>query len=311
MKGITPVLLAVLCLGVSNCSDLTDTELQVREQYRVESAVGSVPAGLILVSDALQGSIWSYDTKTQEVALFHHFAENGNYDIKYSGPNTLVIANCNGRIDQLDLRSGEVTTLSDDPELGFTIEVAVSHRGVYYITDHGGDEWAGIMSFDVRTGQVDMIAQWNPDDPTGPLSGNPDGIIEDTRGKVLVVSGTRVYRLSPKSKSIEILADIPDHRLTGIVFTRDGALIVASGDPAAVFQVDPNTGAYSTLFEGEPLQFPADVAVDVHGNVYVIDPEATGLYVIEGKTGTIRELYTGTPFQDVVDILLTPFTGRQ
>ncbi len=113
----------------------------------------------------------------------------------------------------------------------------------------------------------------------------------------------------------EILTEIPGHFLNGLVLTKDNRLIVASVVPAAIFEVDPATGAFSPIYEGAPLRNPEDVAIDNKGNIYILDSDflrsfpdfRPSLYVIRTGSTVPELLHEQFPFNDVVDILLGSF----
>lgn len=264
----------------------------------------------ILISST-NGKIYEYRFATDSVTEIHAFAETGNFDIQYQLPNQqeMVIANLvQGRIERFDRSTGQLTTLSADPALNGPIGVAVGRRGVYYVAGHDGS----VAALDSGSGTVDILATQGPD-----FDGEPDGIVLDRRGNVVFTTHAgRVYRIDPSDGSIEMLADIAGARLNGVVLDRHGDLIIAAHDgmlgPAgAIYHVDSESGAVSTLYEGLPLRSPEDVAVDSAGNVYVIDSDFqdefgdhnAALYVLR-PDGSLDLLADGLE-GDVVDILLT------
>lgn len=290
----------------------------VSSQALAGAAPGGNPEG-ILISDT-QGVLRFLDLDTGGVTVFHEFAESGNFDIRYTSPSEIVIANLGqGRLDRFGLNSKQLTTVVGGPPLD-PIGVTASPKGFYYIADPGGQ----IYSYDVRAGTLAVLADQGP---FGEGFQNPDGIVQDHHGRVIFTEHSgRIYRITPGDGTVELLATIPGAALNGIVIVPGGDLIVAAHDasgPAsagAVYRVDPDTGMVTPLWVGLPFRDPEDVAVDSHGNVYVSDTDFQGafgpgnpaIYALRGGAGppeTLASAVDGDELGDIVDILLTPFTG--
>lgn len=274
------------------------------------AGAGGNPSG-VLISDA-HGKLHFFDLGTGELSVLHEFAEGGNFDIKHASPSELVIANLNqGRLDRFDLRTGSSSSLVPDGTVS-AIGVAVAPSGTYYVTDHSGS----VHAYDVRSGTLTLLADQGPE---GEGFCSPDGIVLDRRGRVIFTDHCgRVYRITPSTGAIEVVATIEGAALNGVVLDRRGRLVVAAHDApggSAVYRIHPDTGAVETLFQGLPLRDPEDVAVDQHGNVYILDSDFTqsfgdfdpALYVLRADTGSLERLVGLSG--DVVDLLLTPFTG--
>ncbi len=73
--------------------------------------------------------------------------------------------------------------------------------------------------------------------------------------------------------------------LGGVAATPGGKLIVAvGGKPAKLVQLDPSTGAASTLSSGGSLKTPRGIALDAAGDVMVAD-STTGVIAVSGQGG--------------------------
>lgn len=272
--------------------------------------------GWIIISDAT-GILWALNVETKETYKYHQFDESfwgGNFDIQYIGPKKLLIANYGCHcIGEFDLRTKELSIITDSL-LSSPIGVSVSPRGYYYIADHDGF----VLSYDLKTEIFEILADSGPNGETFDM---PDGIVEDKKGRVIMTDHSgRIYRITPKDKSIEIIAYLEGYSLNGVILTNKGQLIVASHNPPAIFKVDPDTGEYLNLYEGDPgdpLRNPEDIAIDSKGNMYILDSDfmhlyedfSPGIYVLGKGSSQLNTLYTGEPFQGVVDLLITPFRG--
>ena len=89
----------------------------------------------------------------------------------------------------------------------------------------------------------------------------------------------RVFRLPPTGGlgATELAASTLFGDPGGMTLLRDGRLAVADGTFGAVYAVDRATGAVSTLFSGDPLDFPSDVAQAPDGTLLVADAKTNVL----------------------------------
>lgn len=269
----------------------------------------------ILISDT-HGFLHFYDFDTGAVSQVYGFPYGQNFDIQYAnhGRSELVIANLDGRLDHLDLRSGQLTTLFEGAPLCGAIGVAVGGHGIYYVADPCG----AIYTYDSGSDTLTLLANQGPN---GEPFQNPDGILVDKEGRVVFGDhGGRLYRIEPSTGAVELLAMVPGASLNGMALERRGDLIVVAHDSAgpgsagAIYRVDPETGAATPLHVGLPLRDPEDVVLDQHGNAYIIDsdfqnafgPHNAGLFVLR-PDGTLEQLAQNLP-GDLTDILL--FRGR-
>ncbi len=264
--------------------------------------------GSLIASDA-QGVIWAFDLERHELRLVADLDTFNNFDIQYRRPFELVIANLGGALQQFNLLTHELTTLVQGPAIGHPIGVTVVPGEGYYFTDEFGAR--RVLRFDPRTESLEVVA-------TLTTGGSFDGIAHDASGRLIVTAHSgHVYRITPSPLRIEVIVQIPGYQLNGIALTPRRTLIIAAHHPAAVFEVDPRTGTYSTLWAGLPLRNPEDVALDHRGLVYVLDSDfehnypdfLPGLYSLDPETSELTALYTGAPLGDIVDLLLTPFDG--
>ena len=188
----------------------------------------------LIVSDA-QGVLWSFDLERRELRLLSDLGVGGNFDIQYSRPFELVIANLNGSLQRFNLLTHELTTLVQGPAVGHPIGVTVIPGDGYYFTDHFGAR--RVLRYDPRTGALEVIA-------TLTTGGTLDGIAHDAAGRLIVTAHSgHIYRISTRPVRIEVVAQITGYALNGVVLTPRGTLIVAAHEPAAVFEVDPRSGS--------------------------------------------------------------------
>lgn len=268
-----------------------------------------VEQGKVLISET-SGVIWQYDIATDTLNELTRVEEPSNFDIQYTGPRSLVIANNRGFLSELDLTTLVETRVVEG--FGESRGVAVSPRrgGTYYVADV---EVCSI--FEIHPGSTPILL-------TDEVCGI-ENVALTKAGDVYYSLSTEIGRIDPSADPIttEIVATFPEgaELLNGFVVTPQGTAYVAAtaGPDRGVYEVDLSTGDVTPVWVGEPLLNPEDVALTPQGDLYVIDsaflqpPESffPGLYKIPAGGGSIEPLYVGDPFGDVVDLLLTPFKG--
>ncbi len=259
--------------------------------------------GDLLVSDT-SGRLWVYGTGNASLQEYP-LPFGGNFDIQYLDSATLLIANHQGAsIETLNLASGEIQSFQDD-RLDQVIGIAVDHaRGFFYLAD----ESDGVWGLEIGTSDLILLAGGSADG----IAVGPDGWVYYTQ------DGNRIEKLDPGAvtPSSELVVDLAGYRPNGITFDSEGHLVVASmgrahsDHAAAVLRVDPSTGEYIALYEGDDMLSPEDVAVAADGTIYISDTgwvdtfgDAPGLYRLDSD-GTLVPLHQGDPLRDVVDLLI-------
>ena len=264
----------------------------------------------MLISDT-GGKLWFLDPQTLQLTRFQQFDTDGNFDIIPGGPSEIYIANYgNGRIERFNLDTKQLEIVANGSPLVHPIGLAMSLDGGFlYIADHAGM----IFSLDLQSNTIELLANRGPNDEQ---FNSPDGITVDLNGDIIFDDHNgNIYRIHPQSKEITTVASIPGANLNGMQFLSQDVLLVAQSWPAALISVNVNTGAVATLFQGSPLRFPEDVAIDATGqNVFVLDSDCcnhpdflSGIYTFNFQTGTLQPVYVGSPFGDIVDLLLGSF----
>ena len=266
--------------------------------------------GSVIISE-VSGNLWALDLESNTVALIHDQGPCCPFDIQYRRPFELVVANLSGSVQLFNLLTHQLTTLAAGPDVGNPIGVTVVPGDGYYLTDHFGPP--RVVRYDPRTQAVQEVVSFN--------SGGPvDGIAHEASGSLIVTShGGLVRRVFPRTGQSEVVTEIPGYSLNGIAITPRGTAIIASHEPGAVFEVDLRTGAYDLLVGEGPLRDPEDVAIDHQGNIYILDSSfehggadfVPGIYLLRAGSSAVEALYTGAPFGDIVDLLLTPFDGHR
>lgn len=273
------------------------------------SSDSSITKPSLIISET-SGKVWVLDLESNEVLLLATVPQ-GNFDIQYKSPSELIIANLEGSLQQLDILTGQLTVLVADPSVGNPIGVTVVPGRGYYFTDHFNNR--RVLLYDPRRDTLEVVASYGPDAPFDVL----DGIAHEANGQIIATDqGGKIFRISPKSSQVEVVADIAGYSLNGIAVTPTGNFIVASVEPGAVLEVDANTGAFDILWEGAPFRDPEDVVVDHRGNIYILDSSfqhggadfLPGVYRLS-PGGAPEVIHVGQPFGDVVDLLITPFDG--
>jgi outer membrane protein assembly factor BamB len=290
-------LAAVLFIAFSGKSQAQSTDRSIIKQ------------GNLIISET-SGKIWALDLESNELSLLANVHPN-NFDIQYKSPSELIIANLGGSLQQLDLLTGQQSVLVAGPPVGNPIGVTIVPGHGYYFTDHFNNR--RIVRFDPRRGVLEVVTSGGPGVPFGTL----DGIAHEANGRLIVTDQTGgIYRISPSSSQVEIVATIAGYSLNGITIAPSGNFIVASHEPGAVFEVNASTGVITMLWEGPPLRDPEDVALDPHGNIYILDSSfqhpadfLPGVYRLRRGGGVPEVVRVGQPFGDVVDLLITPFDG--
>jgi sugar lactone lactonase YvrE len=265
--------------------------------------------GSLIISEA-SGNLWALDLENNTVALIHDQGPCCPFDIQYRRPFELVVANLAGSVQLFNLLTHQLTTLATGPDVGSPIGVTVVPGDGYYLTDHFGPP--RVVRYDPKTETVEEVALI----PGGTI----DGIAHEASGTLIVTSHDGVVRrVFPRTGQSEIVTVIPGYTLNGIAITPRGTAIIASHEPGAVFEVNLRTGAYELLAGEGPLRDPEDVAIDNRGNIYILDSSfehggpdfVPGIYLLRAGSSEVEALYTGAPFGDIVDLLLTPFDGHR
>jgi hypothetical protein len=262
--------------------------------------------GDLIVSDTF-GRLWAHNVDTGDL-IQYDLPFTGNYDIQYLDSSTLLIAHRDASaIETLDLATGDIATFQDD-RLDGVIGIAVDPAGDrIYLADENDGVWA----LELGDGTLTSLA-----------GGSADGIVLGPDGWLYYTQdGQRIEKLDPAaadpSVTIDEVVDLSGYHPNGMVFDSDQSLVVASmgwghsAQAAAVLRVDPASGGFSPLYEGDDMRSPEDVAIATDGTIYISDTgwvtefgDDPGLYSLDPGTGTLTELYRGEPLGDLVDLLI-------
>ncbi len=270
------------------------------------------PSEDLLISDA-GGKLWQLDPQTFTVSEFQQLDVSGNFDFIRGSSSEIYIANySHARVDRLNLETQQLVTIAGGSPLINPIGLALSpDGGTLYVADPGAHS---VFSLDLQTRQIDILADHGPDSE----SFSPDGITMDSNGNVVFdTSNGSIYRVSPDGGSITRIVNIPNANLNGMAFLNAEELLIAGTEnPQGLLQVNVSTGEVTTLYEGLPFRNPEDVVVDLQNNyAYVLDSDymhhysdfRPGIYAFDLDAQTLQPIYVGSPFGDIVDLLLGPF----
>jgi hypothetical protein len=275
----------------------------------------------VLISQT-DGVVWSYDLLTGELGLFTT-VEGGNYDIEFTGEESLLIGRINESVSQLDLETFEENPVWAGDPLKSPMGVAVSPSNVYYFADPGIDDESGdygaarLFGFDPQSGELDLLLTLAPAEIKVAVAES---------GRVYFTNRSLLGRFDPTEEPIraEVIATIDEAFLLGLAVTPTEDVYVAAAwigdadDLGGVYKVETSSGQVIPVHVGEPLRNPSDVEVAPNADVYVIDsawmqPEEnrlSGLYRLPASGSDIETLHSGHPLGDVIDIVLAPTRGE-
>ena len=108
--------------------------------------------------------------------------------------------------------------------------------------------------------------------------------------------GTVIWRYAPNNGKASVFRS-PSNYAAGLMFDRNGKLIVCEFKGQKVIRVDVETGFSEILansFQGNPFNGPNDVAIDEKGNLYFTDSKVLGTDPMpQGVHGVYRIGYDG------------------
>ena len=150
--------------------------------------------------------------------------------------------------------------------------------GTLYVTDTGMSPGEGGL---VPNGS-DGVYRRDGDRWTAIVSGaglgNPNGVIADSAGLVVVTYGSGdVYRLNPTTGDRTMLPKPPKGALDGVVELADGEFLISSWNAQGVYRLS-SSGEYSAAI-GDTVQAPADIGFDAKRRTLLI-PDFLGNRVL-------------------------------
>jgi streptogramin lyase len=160
----------------------------------------------------------------------------------------------------------------------FLNDLAVGPDGTLYVTDTGVSPGEGGL---VPNGS-DGVYRRDGDRWTAIVSGaglgNPNGIIADSAGLVVVTYGSGdVYRLNPTTGDRTMLPKPPQGALDGVVELADGEFLISSWSAQGVYRLS-SSGEYSAAIS-DTVQAPADIGFDAKRRTLLI-PDFLGNRVL-------------------------------
>jgi hypothetical protein len=269
-----------MCFGPDACAGLTSSVLRVSHGNAVRIARGlpsvggqdgSFTVGVDGVSVSPQGRVFMIETSAGEnppPGIPHRYKRLlGNLLMINSKGNIQVVAD----IDDFEFRHDpDHQGVDSDP---YSV-LALSNRH-QLVTDAAGNSL-----LDVRNGKVSLLAtfpnnRWGAQSVPTSVARGPDGAyyVGELGGEGTPNHGSRVWRVVPGHRPRVYARGFT--ATTGLGFGPDGSMYVTElttdyehfGPNGAVIRVEPN-GHRQTL-GGGILHFPAGVAVNRHGRVFV------------------------------------------
>ena len=162
----------------------------------------------------------------------------------------------------------------------------VASGGTLYSLD--GDRVVGI---DGTTGAVRTVSAgglydaYGVDPAFGAVSGNTLYTTASSSCDSAEGGGAYVIAVDTTTGAQTLVKTFGCHALGGIATTPGGMLTVAvGGRPAKIVQLDPQSGAVTTLSSGGSLKMPQGLALDAAGDVLVAD-STSGVIAVSGQGG--------------------------
>jgi len=191
--------------------------------------------------------------------------------------DTLFVADIDA-VRLFDRTSG--AALGDWPLDGaaFLNDLAVSPDGTLYVTDSGLEPGEGGLAPNGKDGVYRREGDRWVAIVTGAGLGNPNGIVADSVGIVVVTFGSgEVFALNPVSGERTPLPKPDQGGLDGVVRLADGSLLIGSWGAQAVYRMAPG-GAFSR-FGTDSIPSPADIGLDAARGALLI-PDFLGNRVL-------------------------------
>jgi hypothetical protein len=191
--------------------------------------------------------------------------------------DTLFVADIDA-VRLFDRRSG--AALGEWPLDGaaFLNDVAVGPDGTLYVTDSGLEPGDGGLAPNGKDGVYRREGDRWVAIVTGAGLGNPNGIVADSAGVMVVTFGSgEVFALDPVSGERTPLPKPDQGGLDGVVRLADGTLLIGSWGAQGVYRMAPG-GAFGR-FGTDSIPSPADIGLDATRGALLI-PDFLGNRVL-------------------------------
>jgi sugar lactone lactonase YvrE len=200
-----------------------------------------------------------------------------------------VIEELENRVRRVDLLKGSIKTvagngkeccysngvLATDVGLPYLIALAVNSQGDLLIA-----EWWQVLRVDARTGLISTVAG------TGKSGDTAEG------SSALSASFGQISGLAIDSKGSLFISDVGQHKIFK-VSSASGIVSRVAGNGKAGFSGDEGSAVDASFL------FPASIALDPTGNIFVADSENCRIRRIDHKTGIVDTIaQTGGPEQN-------------
>ena len=194
----------------------------------------------------------------------------------------------NGRLVQYTVRGGEVSLGKEIkvPELAVPIRVQLNSKGEVFVLDGRHPRIVRLGSEGDYRGHVGAAGAPPPDTivPRSFAIGKDDSLY------VLDMFGGRVLILDPEGKFKGQIEFPKDYKvITDIAVDRKGDIYLVDSVAAVVYVAPKGSGRFSSLTEPmkETMRFPATIATDDRGIIYVADRNKGVIYLLD-QSGALR-----------------------
>lgn len=210
-----------------------------------ESVVHDVEADLYLVSNIAgkplekDGNGFISRIKPDGSVEALRFIEGGKQGVKLNAPKGMAIAGEElyvADIDEVrvfDRRTGAPRRSIAIKGASFLNDVAVAPDGSVYVTDSGLEQWGPYMEPNGKDAVHRLEGKKSRAIASGKTLGNPNGLLADQRGLLVVNKTGELLRLDPAGNRGEVVK-LPKGSLDGIAQS-DNGLLISSWDAKAVF----------------------------------------------------------------------------